>query len=133
MRYFGIFIFIAIFGFVFFSDEPLANKRQGMFVSYGVKKCESVISMYKKLTKKSDKNSLKIELREINGHPELGYIHGWLLGFATAINSSIHGPPNFFKGMKELEIINWTVNWCRKNPNGTMDTAIRKLATQIKP
>ena len=52
MRYFGIFIFIAIFGFVFFSDEPLANKRQGMFVSYGVKKCESVISIYKKLTKK---------------------------------------------------------------------------------
>jgi len=133
MRYLSLVIFIAIFGFVFFSDSLSANKRQGMFVSYGVKECESVISIYKKLIKKSDEDSRDIKLREINGHPELQYLHGWLLGFATAINSSIHGPPNFFEGMKEFEIINWTVNWCKKNPGGTIDTAIRKLATQPKP
>jgi len=133
MRYLNLVFFIAIFSAIFFSDAFSANNRQGMFVSYGVKKCESVISLHKKLIKKSDGNSLDIELRKISGHPELWYIHGWLLGFATAINSSIHGPPNFFKGMKEFEIINWTVNWCRKNPNETVDTAIRKLATQMKP
>ena len=133
MRYLSLVIFIAIFGFVFFSDSLSANKRQGMFVSYGVKECESVISIYKKLIKKSDEDSRDIKLREINGHPELQYLQGWLLGFATAINSSIHGPPNFFKGMKEFEIINWTINWCKKNPSGTIDTAIRKLATQPKP
>ena len=133
MRYFGLVVFIAMLGFVFFSTAPSADNRQGMFVSYGVKKCASVIPIYKKLIKKNGENFVDMELREISGHPELRYIHGWLLGFATAINSSIHGPPNFFKGMKEFEIINWTVNWCKKNPGGTIDTAIRKLATQIKP
>ena len=133
MRYLSLVVFIAIFGFVFFNDSLSANKRQGMFVSYGVKECESVISIYKNLIKKSDEDSRDIKLREINGHPELQYLQGWLLGFATAINSSIHGPPNFFKGMEEFEIINWTINWCKKNPSGTIDTAIRKLATQPKP
>ena len=133
MKHLNLFFFIAIFGFIIFTDVTSANDKQGMFVSYGVKECESVISLSEKLIKESDQSSLDIQLHKISGHPELHYLHGWLLGFATAINSSIHGPPNFFKGMKEFEIIKWTVNWCKKNPGGTIDTAIRKLATQPKP
>jgi len=100
------------------SSSDSADKP-AMFVSYGVKSCSEVILIFEQ-TKPKDGS-------------RMAFINGWIAGFATAINSTIDGPPNFFKGMKDKEISEWIVAWCQNHPNQTIDTAIRRLAVKYKP
>ena len=110
-----------------------AANKPGMFTSYGVRSCSSALSTHAQMKAISKDKHSDLDVRKIGGPPEAWFLRGWILGFATAINSSINGPPNFFKGMSSLDMVNWVLSWCRNNPDATVDTAVRKLATQPKP
>ena len=103
------------------ADEAGQNAS---WTSYGVDSCSKVISTYAQITIKNYK---------ISGPPAAWTLIGWVSGFATAANSAIGSPKNYYKSMSNIEMLNWVASFCRDNPNKDADYAMRLLATTYTP
>ena len=121
--------FPALFGLIILGvltiNTPVdaANKKV-FWASYGVEPCSKVLSTHARMTVKDNK---------VSGPPEVWSLIGWISGFATAANSVIGSPPNYFKAMTDIDIVNWVASFCRDNPNHDLDYAMRTLATDYRP
>ena len=105
------------------SPAHSANKTV-KWISYGVEPCPKVVSTHAKM---------EVKGKKWTGPPEVWALIGWVSGFATAVNSAIGSPPNYFKTMTEIDMANWVASWCRDNPKHNLDKAMRVLATKYKP
>ena len=94
------------------------------WVSYGVKPCSQVLSTHARMTVKENR---------VKGPPEVWALIGWVSGFASAANSAIGSPPNYFRTMTDVDMVNWVASWCRKNPSYDLDKAMRVLAIKYRP
>ena len=103
------------------ADEAGQNAS---WTSYGVDSCSKVLSTHAQITIKNYK---------INGPPAAWTLIGWVSGFATAANSAIGSPKNYYKSMSNIEMLNWVASFCRDNPNKDADYAMRLLATTYTP
>ena len=103
------------------ADEAGQNAS---WTSYGVDSCSKVLSTHAQITIKNYK---------ISGPPAAWTLIGWVSGFATAVNSAIGSPKNYYRSMSNIEILNWVVSFCRDNPNKDADYAMRLLATTYTP
>ena len=103
------------------ADEAGQNAS---WTSYGVDSCSKVLSTHAQITIKNYK---------ISGPPAAWTLIGWVSGFATAANSAIGSPKNYYKSMSNIEMLNWVVSFCRDNPNKDADYAMRLLATTYTP
>ena len=103
------------------ADEAGQNAS---WTSYGVDSCSKVLSTHAQITIKNYK---------ISGPPAAWTLIGWVSGFATAANSAIGSPKNYYRSMSNIEILNWVVSFCRDNPNKDADYAMRLLATTYTP
>ena len=98
--------------------------RNASWTSYGVDSCSKVLSTHAQITIKNYK---------ISGPPAAWTLIGWVSGFATAANSAIGSPKNYYKSMSNIEMLNWVASFCRDNPNKDADYAMRLLATTYTP
>ena len=103
------------------ADEAGQNAS---WTSYGVDSCSKVLSTHAQITIKNYK---------ISGPPAAWTLIGLVSGFATAANSAIGSPKNYYKSMSNIEMLNWVVSFCRDNPNKDADYAMRLLATTYTP
>ena len=103
------------------ADEAGQNAS---WTSYGVDSCSKVLSTHAQITIKNYK---------ISGPPAAWTLIGWVSGFATAANSAIGRPKNYYKSMSNIEMLNWVASFCRDNPNKDADYAMRLLATTYTP
>ena len=103
------------------ADEAGQNAS---WTSYGVASCSKVLSTHTQISIKDYK---------FNGPPAAWTLMGWVSGFATAVNSAIGSPNNYYRSMSNIEILNWVVSFCRDNPNKDADYAMRLLATTYTP
>ena len=103
------------------ADEAGQNAS---WTSYGVDSCSKVLSTHAQITIKNYK---------ISGPPAAWTLIGWVSGFATAANSAIGSPKNYYKSMSNIEMLNWVASFCRANPNKDADYAMRLLATTYTP
>ena len=69
------------------ADEAGQNAS---WTSYGVDSCSKVLSTHAQITIKNYK---------ISGPPAAWTLIGWVSGFATAANSAIGSPKNYYKSM----------------------------------
>ena len=97
-----------------------ASTNERVWTSYGVEQCKTVT----KITR-----NLKFEGNRIIPTPEVWKLIGWVSGFATAVNSAIGSPENYYKAMSQDEILLWVKGFCRENPEKDLDYAMRLLAT----
>ena len=98
--------------------------QNASWTSYGVDTCSKVLSTHAQIT---------IKDYEISGPPAAWTLIGWVSGFATAANSAIGSPRNYYKSMSNIEMLNWVASFCRDNPNKDADYAMRLLATTYTP
>ena len=98
--------------------------KEVSWTSYGVDSCSKVLSTHAQITIKNYK---------ISGPPAVWTLIGWVSGFATAANSAIGSPKNYYKSMSNIEMLNWVASFCRDNPNKDADYAMRLLATTYTP
>ena len=103
------------------ADEAGQNAS---WTSYGVASCSKVLSPHAQIT---------INNYKISGPPAAWTLIGWVSGFATAANSAIGSPKNYYKSMSNIEMLNWVASFCRDNPNKDADYAMRLLATTYTP
>ena len=103
------------------ADEAGQNAS---WISYGVDSCSKVLSTHAQITIKNYK---------ISGPPAAWTLIGWVSGFATAANSAIGSPKNYYKSMSNIEMLNWVASFCRDNQNKDADYAMRLLATTYTP
>ena len=103
------------------ADEAGQNAS---WTSYGVDSCSKVLSTHAQITIKNYK---------ISGPPAAWTLIGWVSGFATAANSAIGSPKNYYKSMSNIEMLNWVASFCRDNPKKDVDYAMRLLATTYTP
>ena len=103
------------------ADEAGQNAS---WTSYGVNSCSKVLSTHAQITIKNYK---------ISGPPAAWTLIGWVSGFATAANSAIGSPKNYYRSMSNIEMLNWVASFCRDNPNKDADYAMRLLATTYTP
>ncbi len=97
-----------------------AATKERVWTSYGVEQCKTVTSITQ---------NLKFEGNRIIPTREVWKLIGWISGFATAVNSAIGSPENYYKGMSQDEILQWVKGFCRENPEKDLDYAMRLLAT----
>ena len=117
-------IVVIILGLLAISVPAHATNKTVKWTSYGVEPCNKVLSTHARMTVKDNK---------VSGPPEVWSLIGWVSGFATAANSVIGSPPNYFKAMTDIDIVNWVASFCRDNPNHDLDYAMRTLATDYRP
>ena len=103
------------------ADEAGQNAS---WTSYGVDSCSKVLSTHAQITIKNYK---------ISGPPAAWTLIGWVSGFATAANSAIGSPKNYYKSISNIQMLNWVASFCRDNPNKDADYAMRLLATTYTP
>ena len=48
---------------------------------------------------------MEVKGKKWTGPPEVWALIGWVSGFATAANSVIGSPPNYFKAMTDIDIL----------------------------
>ena len=97
-----------------------SSTKEGVWTSYGVEQCKTVTSITQ---------NFKFDGNNITSSPEVWKLIGWISGFATAVNSAIGSPENYYKGMSQDEILQWVKGFCRENPEKDLDYAMRLLAT----
>lgn len=115
-------IFIMLFSLLVNTQARAKNKLK--WTTYGVEPCSKVLSIHAQIL---------VEGNKISGPPEVWTLIGWVSGFATAANSAIGSPPNYFKSMTDLDMVHWVASWCRDNPDHDLDKAMRVLAIKYRP
>ena len=121
--FFGI-LGVITFALIVATSPIKAASIKAVWTSYGVGSCPEIASAHAQMSVKDNK---------ISGPPDVWKLVGWVSGFATAANSAIGSPPNYFKDMTNLDIVNWVASFCRANPERDLDYAMRLLATDYKP
>ena len=106
------------------SAPVYAVNKTVKWVSYGVKPCSQVLSAHTRMAVKGN---------IVKGPPEVWALIGWVSGFASAANSVIGSPPNYFRAMTDVDMVNWVASWCRDNPGHDLDKAMRVLAIKYRP
>ena len=104
------FLLAIVFGLVTTNASADGAGKNVSWTSYGVDTCSKVLSTHAQIT-----------------------IKDYKIGFATAANSAIGSPRNYYKSMSNIEMLNWVASFCRDNPNKNADYAMRLLATTYTP
>ena len=118
------FLLAIVFGLGTTNASADGAGKNASWISYGVDTCSKVLSTHVQITIKDYK---------ISGPPAAWTLIGWVSGFATAANSAIGSPRNYYKSMSNIEMLNWVASFCRDNPNKDADYAMRLLATTYTP
>lgn len=118
------FLLALVFGLGSTNASAGGAGQNAYWISYGVDSCSKVLSTHAQIT---------IKNYEISGPPDAWTLIGWVSGFATAANSAIGSPKNYYKSMSNIEMLNWVASFCRDNPNKDADYAMRLLATTYTP
>ena len=113
-------IAVIIIGLLSVSIKANAGQNTEVWSTYGVEPCSGVVTAHAQMT---------IINGQVTGPPEVWSLMGWISGFATAANSAIGSPVNYFKDMTNVEMVNWVASFCRVNPDKNIDYAMRLLAT----
>ena len=120
MKMVSISICFCVLGYLLVNSPAHTKGSLAKWISYGVEPCSRVVASGRKL---------EIRGKQWVGPSDVWFLIGWVSGFATAVNSAIDGPSNFYKGKADVDIVQWVISWCRDNPNGSLDSAMRALAS----
>ena len=59
--------------------------------------------------------------------------NAWLYGYITAYNAYVDDTFNIIGGRDAASLNYWLANFCKKNPQVSLDTAVGNLMTELRP
>ena len=70
----------------------------------------------------------------LNGHCyKENLFNAWLYGYITAYNVYVDDTFNIIGGSNSSSLNYRLANYCKKNPQGSLDTAVGNLMSELKP
>ena len=70
----------------------------------------------------------------LNGHCyKQNLYNAWLNGYISAYNAYVDDTYNIIGGRDSASLNYWLANYCKKNAQGSFDTAVENLMTELKP
>ena len=70
----------------------------------------------------------------LNGHCyKQNLYNAWLNGYISAYNAYVDDIYNIIGGRDSASLNYWLANYCKKNAQGSFDTAVENLMTELKP